>query len=196
MRPNTSVQSDTYTYQALDLDPHQINSALLTPNATPSPFGNVEPQPSTVSMNMNTNKIYSTSSPFSNNSPSEKRTRDPRREEIETKAADKRKQAVKRLSSVLASRTQSLPENGLANLLSAATDQLLEDGQTVARLINEIGLLKEEIDTLKRESDMLKTKVHTLKEFKSNEQESFEERLGSTAMEDIVEEVNITLLLT
>jgi len=53
-----------------------------------------------------------------------KRIRDPHRKEIEGRAAEKRKSAVKRLSHVLAVRTQGLPENGLANQLHMAADQL------------------------------------------------------------------------
>ena len=55
---------------------------------------------------------------------STKRQRDPHRKEIEGRAAEKRKSAVKRLSHVLAIRTQGLPENGLANQLHMAADQL------------------------------------------------------------------------
>jgi hypothetical protein len=54
----------------------------------------------------------------------EKRPRDPHRKEIENRAADKRKLSVKRLQNVLAVRTRGLPENGLANQLHMAADQL------------------------------------------------------------------------
>ena len=53
-----------------------------------------------------------------------KRDRDPHRKKIEYRAAVKRKEAVKKLQHVLAVRTKGLPENGLANQLQMAADQL------------------------------------------------------------------------
>jgi hypothetical protein len=54
----------------------------------------------------------------------DKRPRDKHRKEIENRAAEKRKSAVKKLQRVLSIRTQGLPENGLANQLHMAADQL------------------------------------------------------------------------
>jgi hypothetical protein len=52
------------------------------------------------------------------------RERDPHRKEIETRAADKRKSAVKKLQHVLAVRTKRLPENGIANQMGMAAEQM------------------------------------------------------------------------
>jgi hypothetical protein len=55
---------------------------------------------------------------------SERLSRDQRRKDIEARAAVKRKQAIRRLSLVLAARTHGLPEAGLANQLTLAADKL------------------------------------------------------------------------
>jgi len=80
-----------------------------------------------------------------------RRPRDHHRKEIEERAAEKRKTAVKRLSHVLAVRTNGLPENGLANQLVMAAEQLEEDGRTIAGLKKENSELKRENANLKKE---------------------------------------------
>ena len=54
----------------------------------------------------------------------ERRDRDPRRKLIEDKAATKRKTATNRFAKVLANRINGLPENGLANQLNMAAEQM------------------------------------------------------------------------
>jgi len=85
-----------------------------------------------------------------NEASSNKRDRDPHRKKIEYRAAVKRKEAVKKLQHVLAMRTKGLPENGLANQLQMAADQLEEDGKTILQLQLENKTQKKRIAELEK----------------------------------------------
>lgn len=112
---------------------------------------------------------------FADSAPSQsasdnKRPRDKHRKEIENRAAEKRKTAVKKLQRVLSIRTQGLPENGLANQLHMAADQLDEDGRTINQLKHDKSALKKKCDELQKsvanleaENASLKGEVQALK---------------------------------
>jgi len=137
----------------MDQDPREksppINSPPMSPDQDDSLFAD-ENKPSSSSNNPNAGG-------------GDKRQRDPHRKEIECRAADKRKSAVKRLNHVLAARTRGLPENGLANQLHMASDQLEEDGKTIISLKKEASDLKKQNATLKSENASLRSELQALK---------------------------------
>jgi len=75
----------------------------------------------------------------------------------------KRKDAVKRLQHVLAARTRGLPENGLANQLHMAADQLEEDGKTIGQLQREKKAVEKENGDLKKQLANAKAENNALK---------------------------------
>lgn len=82
----------------------------------------------------------------------DKKKRNPQRKVIEDKAADKRKAAINYHAKVLANRINALPENGLANQLNMAAEQMKSDGKRITQLEIDKRNLERQVVSLTREN--------------------------------------------